>query len=665
MSERGVRAARILLACAVLLAAAAADASAASSAAPRTIRVGYYDARPSCYRDESGQPRGVFIDILDDIAPLEGWRLEYRFGAWDDLLAWLKDGSVDLVPAIVSTHQREAFAVFTEESVMSDWGEVFSRPGKGLASILDLDGKEVGGLENDFWLSGPEALEELCGSFGIHPRYRHYSDYPSLFKALAKGQIDAAVGSNSLGMAMSAKLPIVATSIVFSPIELRFAASRMGGAGAALASSLDAALKAMRDTRPDAFSAALARYAIAPRRELRVPPWLSILLAAVSLILVAACALLVIQRRALSVSQRRLISLVDDSPMPLWEEDFSAVKRRLDAARASGVSDWAAYFSPPERVAEFASLVGVKDVNRAALQVLGYSSKDELRGKLSKILGEEAIDPLRSEFVALAEGRGFYEGEAPHLGAHGERRLLHLRLSLVPGFEGDWKRVLISAADMTERAAAEKALLDSLAEKQTLLQEVHHRVKNNLQVVCSLVALQLGSVERDSPMANALADMEARVRAMSFVHEILYQSDTFASVDFASYISSLCSYLFDAYSVDRRRVQLSLEVEDVRLSLDKAIPCGLLVNELVVNSLKHAFPGDREGTISIKMARESRSAVCLSVQDDGVGASPTELESAAPRSIGVSLVRSLAKQLGGECRIEGPPGLKAGLSFPA
>ena len=372
-----------------------------------------------------------------------------------------------------------------------------------------------------------------------------------------------------------------------------------------------------------------------------------------------------IQRRALSVSQRRLLSLVDDSPMPLWEEDFSAVKRRLDAARASGVTDWAGFFAPPERVAEYASLVRVIDVNRATLQVLGYSSKGELLGSLSKILGEEAIGSLRSEFVSLAEGRASYEGEAPHLEAQGGPRLLHLKLSIVPGFEGDWKRVLISAIDITERAAAEKALLDSLAEKQTLLQEVHHRVKNNLQVVCSLVALQLGSVERDSPMARALADMEARVRAMSFVHEILYQSDTFASVDFASYISSLCSYLFDAYSIDQRRVKLSLEVEDVRLSLDKAIPCGLLVNELVVNSLKHAFPGGREGTITVRMVRERESAVSLSVQDDGVGAPPTKLEGESPRSIGVSLVRSLAKQLGGECRIEGPPGLRVSLSFPA
>ena len=268
MRRRGRAAAVLRAACAVLLAAAGT----ALAAAPRTIRVGYSDARPSCYRDDSGQPRGVFIDILDEVAPLEGWKLEYRFGAWDELLAWLKDGSIDLVPAIVRTPQREAFAAFTEESVMSDWGEVFSRPGKGLASILDLDGKEVGGLENDFWLSGPGALEALCVSFGIHPRYRNYSDYPSLFTALAKGKIDAAVGSNSLGMAMSAKLPIVATSIVFAPIELRFAASKTAPAGAALASSLDAALKAMRDTKPDAYTAALARYAISPRRELRVPP---------------------------------------------------------------------------------------------------------------------------------------------------------------------------------------------------------------------------------------------------------------------------------------------------------------------------------------------------------------------------------------------------------
>jgi two-component sensor histidine kinase/ABC-type amino acid transport substrate-binding protein len=659
-----------------LVALAFARESRAEGLAPRTIKLGYYDAKPSCFRDFSGKPSGIFIDVMDAAAQRNGWHIQYQFDSWDRLLEGLRSGSIDLVPAIVRTPLRETFAAFTQESVMTDWGTVFSRPGGGFSSIFQLDGRTVGALENDFWFSGKGSLADLCVSFGIHPKYRFYPDYSSLFRALGRGEVDAAAGSNSLGIVWAPRLPVIATSIVYNPIELRFASSLVAHGGRDLARELDRTLAEIRRDSPEVFSSALAKYQVPLRREVRIPPWLVAVLIAASLVLAIAAGLLVAQRRALHAGERRLQSIIEDSPIAIWEEDFSKVKKGIDEARAAGVSDWHAYFEPHERLLEFSSLIKVLDVNRATLELLGCERKEELLGDspkgspngapkgLPKILSEGGLETFRLELIALATGSHSFQGDTAHLNTRGEQIYVQYKLNILPGCEGTWSCVLVSTVDITERVSTEQALMSSLAEKEMLLQELHHRVKNNLQVICSLINLQRDEEGESSPMDRLFVDMEARIRAMSFVHEILYQSDNLASVEYSSYLNHLCTYLLDAYAIDPRRIRIVVSVADVRLPLDKAIPCGLLVNELVVNALKHAFKDGRSGTIEVKMACSEDGMVTLTVSDDGMGAQAPEGGEKKRKSIGLTLVTNLAIQLGGECKISSDKGFVAELSFP-
>jgi two-component sensor histidine kinase/PAS domain-containing protein len=217
--------------------------------------------------------------------------------------------------------------------------------------------------------------------------------------------------------------------------------------------------------------------------------------------------------------------------------------------------------------------------------------------------------------------------------------------------------------DVTAQRAASRALMESLREKEVLLQEVHHRVKNNLQIICSLIHLEGSSIDESSPIAGSLADMEARVSAMALVHDLLYLSDDLVHVDFASYVRQLVAQLASAYVDDRERIELRLSIGDVHLSLEKAIPCGLLINELVANSLKHAFPSGRKGAIRVSMTREDR-AVSLMVADDGVGAPEAAIASPARNTIGLKLVEALASQLQGEYEIDGRNGFAVRLRFP-
>lgn len=218
--------------------------------------------------------------------------------------------------------------------------------------------------------------------------------------------------------------------------------------------------------------------------------------------------------------------------------------------------------------------------------------------------------------------------------------------------------------DVTEQREASEALMRTLREKETLLQEVHHRVKNNLQIICSLFHLESSKDYGSGISPLSLVDMEARVVAMSLVHEQLYQSEDFAKVDFRAYVESLCSHLASAYSGIEGRINMAIRVEDVSLTMNQAIPCGLAINELVVNSLKHAFPDGRRGTIAVSM-REEGGTVVLEVGDDGIGSrlSPSEIK--ALGSVGLNLVSSLASQLFGSFEIEISGGFRGRLCFPA
>lgn len=220
--------------------------------------------------------------------------------------------------------------------------------------------------------------------------------------------------------------------------------------------------------------------------------------------------------------------------------------------------------------------------------------------------------------------------------------------------------------DITERQQVDVALQTSLKEKVALLNEVHHRVKNNLQVINSLLHLQARrSAQPDTK--TALTDMQGRIQAMALLHETLYRSGIFASVDLGHYLKQLASQAIRAQSLGAVRLHLALDT--LRVSMDLATPCGLLVNELITNCLKHAFPAGRTGEIHMALhplASPGGTAPtwCLSVCDTGVGL-PADFEARRSQSLGLQLAADLAQQLGGTLSISAStvPGSDSGACF--
>jgi PAS domain S-box-containing protein len=242
------------------------------------------------------------------------------------------------------------------------------------------------------------------------------------------------------------------------------------------------------------------------------------------------------------------------------------------------------------------------------------------------------------------------------------RRVL-LSINGAPLFDrsGKIEGMVATIEDITPMVESERKLKDSLREKEALLREVHHRVKNNLQVICSLLNLQSRHVT-DPAALRAFKDSESRVRAMSFVHEKLYMSRDFGLIDFSIYVKSLAEELMRSYRVEQDTVSLDLKLEDVRLGIDVAVPLGMILNELVSNCLKHAFPGGRRGEISVTLTKSAGGEVSLSVADNGAGF-PQGADFRGMKSMGMMMVSTLAEQLEGTVAMEQAGGTRFTITF--
>lgn len=210
---------------------------------------------------------------------------------------------------------------------------------------------------------------------------------------------------------------------------------------------------------------------------------------------------------------------------------------------------------------------------------------------------------------------------------------------------GGRKLLGVISIDISEQVRVQSALKAALASKEALLKEVHHRVKNNLQIISSLLSMQAAAI-RDPTVANALRENEERVQSMALIHDRLNGDDKPDQLDLRAYIQTLAYDLFHSYGVDLERVRLRLDLETVWLPLSKATPCGLILNEVLTNALKYAFPNGRSGEILVALRRIDDNQIRLTVCDNGVGL-PEGFDSGNATSFGLRIVEILRRQLDG------------------
>lgn len=297
--------------------------------------------------------------------------------------------------------------------------------------------------------------------------------------------------------------------------------------------------------------------------------------------------------------------------------------------------------------------------NPALVHMLGYSSSEEV---CQQNLEKEGSVPecCRSLFKKLMENGGQVVGlesvwikqDGTPLFVRENARAVHDEEGAILYYEG-------TVEDISERRKAEEQVRISLKEKEILLREVHHRVKNNLQVISSLLNLQ-SSYVKDNQYRELFKESQNRIKTMALIHEKLYQSENLANVHFNEYVRTLVHWLIRSYEINQE-IALKLEVEDVSLGVDTAIPCGLIINELVSNSLKHAFP-EKKGEIKIGLRSENET-IELIVSDNGVGI-PDTVDFRNTETLGLRLVTILAEgQLGGKIRLQRQKGTEFHITF--
>ncbi|MEN9997624.1 MAG: putative sensor histidine kinase pdtaS [Bacteroidota bacterium] len=263
-------------------------------------------------------------------------------------------------------------------------------------------------------------------------------------------------------------------------------------------------------------------------------------------------------------------------------------------------------------------------------------------------------------FILNAVKKGESKQMESYFNSKGSVRWIELFINPIVDIEGQVTEISLVGHDITEKKLSEKEIVESLKEKEVLLKEIHHRVKNNLQVISSILNLQ-SSFVKDEKTLEILDESRNRIRSMAIIHENLYRTTNFSSIDFTSYLQNLCTNLISSYHVYSGIVEFKDEMEKIDLVLDQAIPCGLLVNELITNSIKYAFPSKQEGQITVGL-EEKDETIYLRIEDNGIGL-PKDFDMMKTDTLGLQLVSTLVEQLDGEIKVRNHQGTKYLITF--
>jgi PAS domain S-box-containing protein len=287
----------------------------------------------------------------------------------------------------------------------------------------------------------------------------------------------------------------------------------------------------------------------------------------------------------------------------------------------------------------------VYDVNERACKIYGFTRKEFLNISLLDIstnvqLGKDMINQVM-------EKNSIENLQTVHINKNGDRMLMEINATVID-YKG-LKAILSIGRDITSKKHAEDQILASLKEKEVLLKEVHHRVKNNLQVISSLLKLQTEYIKDESDL-ELFKESQNRIKSMALIHEKLYRSHNLAKIDFAEYIRSLSDNLFFTYSVKSSRVKMTIDSLKTEFNIETAIPLGLIINELLTNCLKHAFSANDSGEILIKLTKQDNNKFKLLVIDDGIGI-PANLNINDVKTLGLQLVLTLCTQLNAEINV--------------
>lgn len=335
--------------------------------------------------------------------------------------------------------------------------------------------------------------------------------------------------------------------------------------------------------------------------------------------------------------------------------DITAAKKSEEELRLSEERHRAVYDQAYIGIARIGRVGRFLLVNQRLCDMFGYNSDELYKKAFFELTHPSEVAESLKKWDALLSGEiKNFTAEQIYIHKNGSQIYANLTVSLVRDTHGSPNYYVAVFEDITMRKQQEKELQESLKEKEVLLKEVHHRVKNNMQVISSILNLQ-SSYIKDPTAVEMLKESQDRIKSMAFIHESLYQGKTLSHVKFSEYVKNLVSNLFHSYGINKKGLQLKFDLDEVFLNLDTSIPCGLIINELISNALKYAFTGKDKGELSVTLKKLGGGKLKLVISDDGVGF-PETINWRDTESLGLQLVVTLAGQIRGEIELENKKG---------
>ena len=332
--------------------------------------------------------------------------------------------------------------------------------------------------------------------------------------------------------------------------------------------------------------------------------------------------------KSLKESESKFRNLVETTPDMIWEIDTQGIFT---------------YISPQSN------------------SILGWSPQQIIGKSIFSLIRPEYIPKIKNSFQThIDEAKKFNILDVPAKHRNGNNIIIEIHSAKVTGANGQIKGFQGIARDITEKTIATNKLKTSIKEKDILLQEIHHRVKNNMQIISSLLNLQIKHV-KDAETVDVLKESQNRVKSMAMVHEKLYQSHDLTRINLTEYIEKLVNGLFYSYSIDQDEISSIINVDNVRLNIETAVPCGLIINELVSNSIKHGFPNGEIGEVYISL-KSIDDKYELIIGDNGIGF-PSNIDFKRTDSLGLQLVNNLVGQIEGEIELNKRSGTEFKIVF--
>lgn len=336
--------------------------------------------------------------------------------------------------------------------------------------------------------------------------------------------------------------------------------------------------------------------------------------------------------------------LFNNTPISLWEQDFTEIKVYIDnVKKTKNITDIERYLQEnPDFITECAGRIILNDVNSTTLKLYHAKSKQELFQRFPETFTPVTIEISRKGIIAIWNNEYELSVEGQLKTLDGTVKDAIFNITIPEGFRKDYSKVIVSILDITERKRQEEQLKSALMERELLIKEIHHRVKNNLSIINSLLEF-----EGTKSGKEQIISIQNKINSIALLHNNLYRSNTINTINFRTYCTDLIENVKKSFEMPENSVKYRLDIENYYLNIETTLPCGLILTELISNSLKYAFPGRNNNIITIDSFIDEKSNCVLTYSDNGIGIKK-DIDWQTSDSLGFYIIKALTMQLEGE-----------------